>query len=288
MAVKTDLAQAESTIGHERATLIRRRVEQLVSAAGEGDGRAKRRLQHAIRQLASLATENRLGRDSKSVGKATFLLLSQKLASGDVPVRVESSHLADACILAAANRWLTPTKGKRPSAGQAELLRITDAAVANSVSSIRDTELSRAKGVAHTRKKRYGASTMRDEGRQERSELARRVVELDECLRQYRDEIPWLQATLPQVCRDVVAALNDDCRLESLLKQTSPAQFGKRLRKFRIAAKLTQQGLAELAGTFKQNISEHEKGLRGPRLETVKQYASALECQVEDLLFASP
>lgn len=236
MAVKADLAQAESTIGHERATVIRRRVEQLVSAAGKGDGAAKRRLQHAIRQLASLATEISVRRDSQSVGKANFLILSDGLASTEVPVEVESSRLADACILVAANRWLTPTKGKRPSAGQSELLRIIDAAVATSVSTSHQTEASRAKGVAHSRKKRYGASTMREEEGQERSELARRVVELGEYLQQHRDEIPWLQATLPQVCRDIVAALNDDCRLESLLKQTSPAQFGKRLRKFRIAA----------------------------------------------------
>ena len=70
-----------------------------------------------------------------------------------------------------------------------------------------------------------------------------------------------------------------------------PTPFAALLRRFRLAAALSQEGLAEGAGMFPSAISALERGVnRKPYLETVRQLASALsldEARRESLLAAA-
>ena len=64
-------------------------------------------------------------------------------------------------------------------------------------------------------------------------------------------------------------------RTEAMEETT--AAFGEVLRRFRVAAALSQEELAERAGVSARGISDLERGLRqGPRPETLRRLADAL------------
>ena len=59
--------------------------------------------------------------------------------------------------------------------------------------------------------------------------------------------------------------------------------FGERLRQCRKAAGLTQEDLAEICKTTKQNISRYETSQREPQLDTAAVIANALGVSLEYL-----
>ncbi|MFS0695864.1 helix-turn-helix domain-containing protein [Streptomyces nitrosporeus] len=59
-----------------------------------------------------------------------------------------------------------------------------------------------------------------------------------------------------------------------------PAQIRRR----RIEAGLTQEGLAHLAGVTKSHISGVERGTAGASAPMLSRLAAALECEVADLM----
>lgn len=59
--------------------------------------------------------------------------------------------------------------------------------------------------------------------------------------------------------------------------------FGERLRQCRKAAGMTQEDLAEICNTTKQNISRYETSQREPQLDTAAVIASALGVSLEYL-----
>ena len=63
---------------------------------------------------------------------------------------------------------------------------------------------------------------------------------------------------------------------------TASTTFGALLRQHRLAAGLTQEGLAERAGVSARGVQDLERGLRvTPRAETVRLLADALELDPE-------
>ena len=46
---------------------------------------------------------------------------------------------------------------------------------------------------------------------------------------------------------------------------------------------MTQAQLADAIGTTTQNISQYERGVRNPKLETLRKIALALDCNISDL-----
>ena len=68
--------------------------------------------------------------------------------------------------------------------------------------------------------------------------------------------------------------------------------LGENLRAARVAAKLTQEDLAEKLGTTKSAISRYEQGKREPALAQIAKIAAALNVRIDSLLepeiFESP
>src|SRR3954452_16788387 len=63
---------------------------------------------------------------------------------------------------------------------------------------------------------------------------------------------------------------------------TTSEMFGTLLRRFRLAAGLTQEGLAERAGVSARGVEDLERGIRrAPRADTVRLLADALELSGE-------
>ena len=58
---------------------------------------------------------------------------------------------------------------------------------------------------------------------------------------------------------------------------------GERIKNARTKAGLTQVQLAEKIGTTAQNISQYERNIRNPKIETVFRIAKALGCNIADL-----
>lgn len=56
-----------------------------------------------------------------------------------------------------------------------------------------------------------------------------------------------------------------------------------RIKKMRESAGLTQAQLAKMVGTTSQNISQYERGIRKPKIETLRKIAEALECSPAEL-----
>lgn len=56
-------------------------------------------------------------------------------------------------------------------------------------------------------------------------------------------------------------------------------QFAANLRRLRLAAELTQDGLSELSGLHTTEISRLERGVRDPRLSTIVRLARALRVE---------
>lgn len=59
--------------------------------------------------------------------------------------------------------------------------------------------------------------------------------------------------------------------------------FTENLRELREARGLTQDALAELAGTSKQVLSRYENGLRVPKISMVEKLAKALNVSINEL-----
>ena len=56
-------------------------------------------------------------------------------------------------------------------------------------------------------------------------------------------------------------------------------QFAANLRRLRVAAELTQDGLSDLSGLHTTEISRLERGVRDPRLSTIVRLARALRVE---------
>lgn len=70
-------------------------------------------------------------------------------------------------------------------------------------------------------------------------------------------------------------------------KNKEVESIGIRIKQFRLAAKLTQGQLAELASIDNNNLSRIENGKATPTLETVLKLSSALHITPNDLLLLS-
>lgn len=65
--------------------------------------------------------------------------------------------------------------------------------------------------------------------------------------------------------------------------------FAENLRRLRLAAKLTQEGLADASGVARSTIADYERGsARTVQLDTVEALAGALKCAPEDLIRELP
>jgi transcriptional regulator with XRE-family HTH domain len=60
--------------------------------------------------------------------------------------------------------------------------------------------------------------------------------------------------------------------------------FGKRLRELRLKRGMTQEDLAQAAGTAGPYVSDMERGLKVPSLTTILRLASALKCKPTTLI----
>ena len=58
---------------------------------------------------------------------------------------------------------------------------------------------------------------------------------------------------------------------------------GQNIHHFRLLKQMTQAQLADAIGTTTQNISQYERGVRNPKLETLRKIALALDCNISDL-----
>ena len=61
------------------------------------------------------------------------------------------------------------------------------------------------------------------------------------------------------------------------------SKFGETLKKIRTERNLTQDQLAEILGTTKQNISRYEKSNRSPNIKIAAKYASILGLTLSEL-----
>lgn len=59
---------------------------------------------------------------------------------------------------------------------------------------------------------------------------------------------------------------------------------GARIQEFRKMKGMTQSDLAAKIGTTPQNISQYERGIRNPKIETLQKIAAALEVEIIDLI----
>lgn len=60
-------------------------------------------------------------------------------------------------------------------------------------------------------------------------------------------------------------------------------KFGKRLQQLRTRAGITQEQLADGTGLTVESISNMERGIYGPRFDTLERLSSVLKVTVKDL-----
>ena len=60
-------------------------------------------------------------------------------------------------------------------------------------------------------------------------------------------------------------------------------QTGDRIKQVRLKAGITQAELAKRLGVTPQAISQYERGIKKPKIETLRKIATALNCNVSDL-----
>lgn len=63
-----------------------------------------------------------------------------------------------------------------------------------------------------------------------------------------------------------------------------PSDLGVRIKECRIKKGITQSELAKLIGTTMQNISQYERGIRNPKIETLQKIADALSVDVYSIV----
>lgn len=68
------------------------------------------------------------------------------------------------------------------------------------------------------------------------------------------------------------------------MSNTLPERFGANLKAARERRKLSQDGLARLAGVSQTEISRLERGLREPLLSTIVSLITALEAEGAELI----
>jgi transcriptional regulator with XRE-family HTH domain len=61
--------------------------------------------------------------------------------------------------------------------------------------------------------------------------------------------------------------------------------FGKRLQQLRLETGLTQEQLADEIGVTIESISNIERGIHGPKFETLERLAVALDVSVKELFY---
>lgn len=61
--------------------------------------------------------------------------------------------------------------------------------------------------------------------------------------------------------------------------------FGKRLQQLRLEAGFTQEQLADEIGVTIESISNIERGIHGPKFETLEKLAAALDITVKELFY---
>ena len=61
--------------------------------------------------------------------------------------------------------------------------------------------------------------------------------------------------------------------------------FGKRLQQLRLETGLTQEQLADEIGVTIESISNIERGIHGPKFETLEKLAGALDVAVKELFY---
>lgn len=71
------------------------------------------------------------------------------------------------------------------------------------------------------------------------------------------------------------------------MSEKNNVAIGKRVKQFRISAKLNQNQLAERAEIDSNNLSRIERGLITPTLETVLKLSNALQITPNDILLES-
>ncbi|WP_442483396.1 helix-turn-helix domain-containing protein [Aeoliella sp. SH292] len=276
------LKQPTSNVGipREHAAAIRSRAKQLVSRVAEGDAEAQRDLYQIVLQLNSIASHVRRTSGVSMSGWKRFERDVRSLVHTKPSVVVPSEVLASACVVLAGNEWssMDPAEGK--ASRQAELLhliRIPDAGDVDEATGV-------AAKVARRKKKGHTNANVDKRISPERALLAKSVEELVARLEANPADRHWLLEAMPFQCRAIASAFNEDAKYQSMLNKQTAAQIGRRLRLLRNEKQLTQQELATLAGTFSQNVSEHERGIRTPQVDTIKAYAAALGIPPEKLL----
>ncbi len=60
-------------------------------------------------------------------------------------------------------------------------------------------------------------------------------------------------------------------------------QFGQRVKRVRLAARITQERLADSVGVTIETISNIERGVYGPSFDTLEKIAAALNTPVHEL-----
>jgi putative phage repressor len=85
----------------------------------------------------------------------------------------------------------------------------------------------------------------------------------------------WLMGLNVPIERDSIASESSDCDFKN--------DTGDKIKKFRVDRGLSQSDLADRVGTTMQNISQYERGIRKPKIETLQKIAAALDTDVHSL-----
>lgn len=77
-------------------------------------------------------------------------------------------------------------------------------------------------------------------------------------------------------------------RRRQAVKPATSLNLGRKIRKLRIAGRMTQAELARAAGMMRPNVTRIEAGSHRPTLETLEKIAAALGIPVVDLIIGAP
>lgn len=281
---KTGISRSRLRTGDGRNKLIRDRVRELLTRVRDGFPDARRELDAVVRQLESIeANIQRHPPKGNTRRSRVFLFRShlRQIKTTRPPAIPRLANLVKVCTVVAENEWhlIAPTGWQNNTLTElAHLLRPVDASQVE-----HDHESKGSPRVAPTAKKRHNDGKVENRI-SSRALLIELVKKLSARLKSSPADRQWLLKTFPLECAVIAAAFNEDAKYQSMLDQLTAEQIGTKLRKLREERGLTQQQLAELACTYSQNISEHERGIRTPQVDTVKAYAAALGVSTQLLL----